>query len=75
MSKPRLLLMLNPSENRRLLIERLSSDFEIVFLDEQAVLERSLDSTIATVKDIEVDLIICNLVELGRWRTQITRWR
>lgn len=80
MSKPRLLLLLNPSENRRLLIERLSPDFDIVLPDglpdelpdKLSDEQPASDSLFSTAK---FDFIICNLVELGRRRVQIGRWR
>jgi signal transduction histidine kinase len=68
MSKSRILLLLNSGENKRLLIEQLSSHYEIVLLDEQPL----PDSTIATPA---FDLIICDLVELGRRHMQIAQWR
>jgi len=72
MSKPRILLLLNPSENKRLLIEKLSSDFEIVLWDERPSDEGDLGGPYSSS---EFDLIICNIVELGRWRMQISQWR
>ncbi|MEM8505138.1 MAG: HAMP domain-containing sensor histidine kinase [Cyanobacteria bacterium P01_D01_bin.1] len=65
MSKPRLLLLLSNNENKRLLVDRLAADFEIVLIG------KSLEDN--DVPDI--DLIICNLIELGRWCEQVSHWR
>lgn len=70
MSKPRLLLLLSTSENKRLLIDRLSADFEIVVWDASSSPLSLPDKAL-----LEADLIICNLVELGRWHVQIGHWR
>lgn len=69
MSKPRLLLLLSESENKRLLVHKLASDFEMVMLNEQLLGDRD------TVAPLEPDLIICSLADLGRWRMQISQWR
>ena len=65
MSKPRLLLLVNSSENKRLLIDRISANFEILSIDD-SWRDQALP---------DVDLIVCCLIELGRWRMQISRWR
>lgn len=65
MSKPRLLLLLNTSENKRLLVDRFLADFEIV----------GLDGSLRDGALPDVDLIVCSLAELGRWHVQIGQWR
>ncbi len=64
----RLLLLLSQRENRRILVERLSKSFESVLIE-----EKSPQSATVAVEDF--DLIICDIVELGRWRDLIRHWR
>lgn len=65
MSKSRLLLLVNSNENRRLLVNRLTPMFEVVFpsqadLDCQAIAANACD------------LIILDLVELGNWQSTLS---
>ncbi|MBE9059554.1 HAMP domain-containing sensor histidine kinase [cf. Phormidesmis sp. LEGE 11477] len=68
MGRDRLLLLLSRNENRRILIERLSSAFEIVLPKGDTP-----QTTTPTLEDF--DLIICDLVKLGEWKTPIREWR
>ncbi|MGF1523280.1 MAG: ATP-binding protein [Leptolyngbyaceae cyanobacterium] len=68
MKKSRLLLLLGNSENRRLLVDRLTPKFEIVLsLPEDAFSEAVTESA--------PDLVIFDLVELGNWHVELSTWR
>ena len=64
----RLLLLLSRKENQRILVERLSSAFEIVLPKDDTPQTTSL-----TVEDF--DLVICDLAKLGEWQVLVGQWR
>ncbi|MDB9525851.1 HAMP domain-containing sensor histidine kinase [Oscillatoria sp. CS-180] len=68
MSKSSLLLLLNNNENRRLLIERLTPQFEII-LPLQAA------SSLESVEVGTFDLIILDLAGLKNWHSKLNLWR
>lgn len=68
MSKHRLLLLLNHSENKRLLIDWLTPKFEIILPSEA-------DPSLTALTVDSFDLAIFDLVELGTWRRQLSIWR
>ncbi len=68
MSKSRLLLLLNHRENQRLLVERLTPQFDVTLLS-------SADVQTTTLTEEDFDLVIFDLAALGTWRTKISGWR
>ncbi|MEO0458716.1 MAG: HAMP domain-containing sensor histidine kinase [Cyanobacteria bacterium P01_A01_bin.114] len=68
MGKSRLLLLLKHRENKRLLVKLLTPRFELVLPSEE-------DPQLSALTADAFDLAIFDLVELGTWRAQLSRWR